>query len=128
MDDDQTLPPQESIGLTRLLPNGSVVIGTTGAGGLRPPRFQNICFAPPPSPPQIYTPEINQHWLEIIFKLVLKFLVCNFHEIILARDEDIILFTQEFQKLIPIPGCPFYLGPPRLSHVPPPLVVLAFLN
>ena len=49
---------------------------------------------PPPPPPQIPTPEINQHWLEIILlNMYYSFFMCNLHEIFFARGRDIFMRT-----------------------------------
>ena len=81
-----------------------------GRGGHGPPRFQNICFRPP----QISTPEINQHWLEITFKHVLySFIKCNLQEsFLLEVCADIA--TWNAKNLSTITGCPFYFGPPQV--------------
>ena len=42
-----------------------------GGRGATAPQISKYMLLPPPPPPQISTPEINQHWLEIIFKHVL---------------------------------------------------------
>ena len=61
-----------------------------GQGGHGPPRFQNIRFRPP----QISTPKINQHWLEIISLSMYDSLSCaTFMRLLCYRGGDIFMRT-----------------------------------
>ena len=75
-----------------------------------PPRFGNVCFRAP----QISTPDINQHWLEIIFKPIHDSFSC----VTFMRTFVLNLYVYnnyvELQEPIQNPKFPILFRPPQV--------------